>query len=126
MNEANATLTSEKSTMATKYGKAHSLKDSAGFIYMTLTQNYYPTESGILMLEELRQEFFQNYPELTKDSNANLAFSNDKKFLAEICAKYNSKTDKLTETQQKIDSTTAAMKSGVANMVMNEEQAKVK
>lgn len=123
--------------MATTYGTAHSLKDGNGFIFISIslgsdpavaiTQNYYQHENAIFMLEELRQEFYQNYPELTKDRNADLTFSSDRKFLQDVCGKYNKagseSSQKLAETQQKVDSTAAAMKTNVAGMVLNVGQA---
>ena len=82
------------------------------------------------MVEELRQEFFQTYPELMRTPMSNPMFSSDKRYLHEICKKYNtgsSEEDKvLTDTKQKIEGTTAAMKSNVVLMMGNQDQAKVK
>ena len=82
------------------------------------------------MLEELRQGFFQAYPDLAKNPMGTPAISGDKRLLVDICARYNSpvsgQNDNLTAAKQTINKATAAMKTNVVEMVANTGQAKVR
>ncbi len=79
----------------------------------------------MLMLEELRQGFLQTFPELAKNPKASSMCSSDKRFLLEICAKYNAiqPSNQLAEAKQHVEATTNIMKSNVLNMMQNAEQA---
>ena len=79
------------------------------------------------MIEELRQEFFQTFPDLAKSPQANALFSTDKRYLNEICSKYNAfPMDKnLEEAKNKLDTTTSIMKENVSLLMGNQEQAHV-
>jgi len=79
------------------------------------------------LVEELRQEFFGAYPELVKTPQANPMFSNDKRYLNEVCAKYNaSNEDKaLWETRAKIAGTTETMKNNMVLMMASRDDANV-
>ena len=96
-------------------------------LVLALAQTYYNEQDGYSLVEELRQEFFQNYPGLEKNPQSNSPFSSDKRYLNDICAKYNSrKGDKaLEEAKSKIQGTTDAMKNNMVLMMGNQDRAKV-
>ena len=79
------------------------------------------------MIEELRQEFCQTFPDLAKSPQENALCSTDKRYLNEICSKYNAFTmDKnLEEAKNKLDTTTTLMKENVSLLMGNQEQAHV-
>lgn len=65
-----------------------------------------------------------------KTPESNPMFSSDKRYLLEICARYNAvkhvpQDDKLQEAKLKLENTTATMKTSMVMMVSNQEQAKV-
>ncbi|MDR3548748.1 MAG: hypothetical protein P4M11_10875 [Candidatus Pacebacteria bacterium] len=96
-----------------------------------MTNTQYSELTGFLLVEELRQEFFQTYPELMKTPLSNPLFSSDKRYLNEICRKYNAprsteEDDKLAAAKLRIEGTTAAMRDNVVMMMGNQEQAKVR
>ena len=114
--QLSSSTSSAKYSFNTTYGKAYVLKDSKGFIFLgistytliAVTQTYYHEENGFSLVEELRQEFFQTYPELLKVPHSNPLFSSDKRYLNDICIKYNSKSgdENLAKAREKIQSTT--------------------
>lgn len=64
-----------------------------------------------------------------KNPTGSALFSSDKRYLHEICKKYNAASnpdDKImADTKQKIEGTTAAMKNNMILMMGNQDQAKV-
>lgn len=95
---------------------------------VALTESSYRDENGFALVEELRQEFFETYPELTKSPQSNPIFSTDKRYLNEVCAKYNLKTSEdksLVEARSKIQGTTETMRNNVVFMMANRTEADV-
>jgi len=82
-----------------------------------------------MMVEELRQEFFQTFPELTKLPKANGLFSADKRYLNELYKKYSdpsfSGNDALGEAKKIIEDTKFTMKENITSMMENREESLV-
>eukprot|EP00826_Nyctotherus_ovalis_P057881 TRINITY_DN7928_c0_g1_i4.p2 TRINITY_DN7928_c0_g1~~TRINITY_DN7928_c0_g1_i4.p2 ORF type:complete len:133 (+),score=53.07 TRINITY_DN7928_c0_g1_i4:425-823(+) len=76
------------------------------------------------MVEELRQEFLQTFPELAKSPHSNAPFSADKRYLNGLCKKYNdlSGNRTLEEAKGKVEGAKTIMKENVISLMGNKEQ----
>eukprot|EP00826_Nyctotherus_ovalis_P057879 TRINITY_DN7928_c0_g1_i16.p1 TRINITY_DN7928_c0_g1~~TRINITY_DN7928_c0_g1_i16.p1 ORF type:complete len:158 (+),score=33.69 TRINITY_DN7928_c0_g1_i16:425-898(+) len=79
------------------------------------------------MVEELRQEFLQTFPELAKSPHSNAPFSADKRYLNGLCKKYNdlSGNRTLEEAKGKVEGAKTIMKENVISLMGNKEQVAV-
>ena len=120
-----------KYSFSTEYGKVIILRDANGFIFMgnliasiALIKSNCLEEDKFLMIEELRQEFFNTYPELQKTPQANINFENNHKYLNEICDKYTSINEISIPTET--EEITNNMKNNVLNLEGDQSIEKVR
>ena len=113
LNEQNSSPnTSLEYMFGSKYGNGYVLKDGNNFVFLCnfsinigLLNNNVKGANGFLITEELRQQFFEVYPEVIKNSSATLSFNKNNHYLYELCKKYgveNTDNSMLIENETKV------------------------